>query len=245
MAAGSGAQGAWCWDTEGIVTALPQELKDEKIQLFMKYFDAKANEKIKEMEQAFGKLIDMVGSVLAVHLLKMPAAIKTMKLQDFLGKAPLSSNSPESKGRVKSTATKSCTVAKVSRTKSSSFSSHDKETRIRSGPKPDSEKTTVHHGTLLKKCLSDKKIGPKARQIHSRVNRSLPMIKIPLADGQAISAAGEEVNNIDVQSLDPQTLQGIQLLVNYSVGIAQVKQVPTGHATRSYPTVKHLTGNAP
>ncbi|XP_032892298.1 borealin-2-like isoform X1 [Amblyraja radiata] len=83
MAAGSGAR---CWDTEGTITqtTLPQEIKDEKIQLFMKYFDAKANEKMREMEQACGKLIDMVDNVLAVYLLKMPAAIKRMKLRDFL-----------------------------------------------------------------------------------------------------------------------------------------------------------------
>ncbi|XP_032892300.1 borealin-2-like isoform X2 [Amblyraja radiata] len=104
-------------------------------------------------------------------------------------------------------ATKSCTVAKAPPTKPRSFTSRDKETLIR-------------------------RIGPKTSQcLHRpRVNRSLPMIKIPLADGQAISAAGEEVNNIDVQSLDPQTLQGIQLLVTRLTALCEKAQNSAKHA---------------
>ncbi|XP_051884526.1 borealin-2-like isoform X2 [Pristis pectinata] len=266
MASGTRAQRVHCLDSAVSAQAvLSQEVKDEKVQLFMKYFDAKANEKIREMEQTFGKLMDMVGSVLAVHLLKMPAAIKRIKLKDFLvtggtdqvpvaavmadlpdegviatlankakkkGKAPLTLNSTESKSRAKSTTAKSRTVPKVPQTKPSLFSNHDKEMHIRSGPKPGNEKTSVHQGALMKKSLSDKRIGPKASKCSypKRVNRSLPIIKIPLADGQAISAAGEEVNNIDVQSLDPQALQGIQLLVTQLTALCEKAQNSAKHA---------------
>ncbi|XP_072135267.1 borealin-2-like [Mobula birostris] len=265
MASGTRAEQVHSSDDAALEqTVLSQEAKDEKIQLFMKYFDAKANEKIREMEQTFGKLIDMVGSVSAVYLLKMPAAIKRIKLKDFLvtrgtdqvpvaavmadlpdeeiiatlarkakkrDKAPVISSTTELKGGTKASSAKSLSVPKVQQTKSS-FLNHDKEMCIRSSPKPGNKKACIHQGASTKNPLSDRS-GPKTSKCSypSRVNRSLPIIKIHLADGQAISAAGEEVNNIDVQSLDPQALQGIQLLVTRLSALCERAQNSTKHAS--------------
>ncbi|XP_067853579.1 borealin-2-like [Heptranchias perlo] len=264
------------WDNvDSVQRVLSQEAKDEKIQLFMKYFDAKTNEKIREMEQAFGKLIDMVDSVLAVHLLKMPAAIKRMKLKDFLvtggtdqvaaaavmadypeegviatlaiktrktkAKALLASNSKvepaESKRKAKSATAKYHTLPKIPQTKPkpASFSNCDKKMLLTSSPILSTKKTSVLQGAAPKRpSVGDKKSGQKAQKCSylspASVDKSLPFIKIPLADGQVISAVGDEVNNIDVQSLDPHALQGIQLLVTRLTALCEKAQDRSIHA---------------
>ncbi|XP_059849460.1 borealin-2-like [Hypanus sabinus] len=145
-------------------------------------------------------------------------------------KAPVISSTTEPKGGTKALTVKSPSVPKVQQAKSSFFS-HDKEMCIRS-PKPGNKKACTRQGASTKNPMSDGRSGPKTSKCSypSRVNRSLPIIKIHLADGQAISAAGEEVNNIDVQSLDPQALQGIQLLVTRLSALCEKAQNSDKHA---------------
>ncbi|XP_038662576.1 borealin-2-like isoform X2 [Scyliorhinus canicula] len=230
----------------------------------------KANEKIREMEHSFGKLIDMVGSVMAVYLLKMPTAIKQMKLKDFhggtdqvttaavkvdytegrgmatlvkirkkKGKAPLASNSKmelaESKCKAKLTTAKYCTIPKVSQTKPKpgSFPNCNKEMLFTSGPVLRSMKSSSQGAASTKSSVGDKKSGRKVQKCSypsASVDKMLPFIKIPLADGQAISAVGEEVNNIDVQLLDLHALQGIQLLVTQLTALCEKAKNSAKHA---------------
>ncbi|XP_072374285.1 borealin-2-like [Scyliorhinus torazame] len=86
---------------------------------------------------------------------------------------------------------------------------------MHSGPVLRSKKSSSQGAASTKSPVSDKKSGrtvQKCSYPSASVDKMLPFIKIPLADGQAISAVGEEVNYIDVQSLDLHALQGIQLL---------------------------------
>ncbi|XP_078066962.1 borealin-2-like [Mustelus asterias] len=140
----------------------------------------------------------------------------------------------ESKCKARLTTAKYCTVPKVPQTKpkSSSFS-NDKEMVFTSGPILCTKKPSSQGAESKKPSVGDKKSGRKVQKFSypsASVDKMLPFIKIPLADGQAISAVGEEVNNIDVQSLDPHALQGIQLLVTRLTALCEKAKNSAKHA---------------
>ncbi|XP_078399094.1 borealin-2-like [Cetorhinus maximus] len=102
-----------------------------------------------------------------------------------------------------------------------------------SGPILRTKAASVQGAASKKSSVSDKKSGRKVQKFSypsASVDKALPFIKIPLADGQAISAVGEEVNNIDVQSLDPHALQGIQLLVTRLTALCEKAKNSAKHA---------------
>uniref|UniRef100_V9L865 Borealin-2 n=1 Tax=Callorhinchus milii TaxID=7868 RepID=V9L865_CALMI len=134
-------------------------------------------------------------------------------------------SSDQLKFKAKSSAAKHRTLQKIPQNNTKSDSASKKKALFTSTPISNVKTPAVPRKTASefdKRLLKMPKSGRKALTCSPvRVDKSQPFINIPLADGKAIYAVGGEVDNIDVESLDPNTLTCIQSLVIHLTALCE------------------------
>ncbi|KAJ7419487.1 Borealin-2 [Willisornis vidua] len=180
-----------------------QEKKDQRISLFLSDFDQQAKEHIQEMKKELDSLLQTAEKAFAVELLTVPAAIRKMKRKDLLIKVTTIVEYEDAKHISAKKVTK-----KMSKTKSLVSPASGFNGKLNPLSSPGLQQTgsrTLPTRGRVQGMLKRSKSVPQ--------NKPVPFVNIPLADGQTFCTAGGDLQNIDVQLLNQDTVQHIHNLV--------------------------------
>ncbi|KAM9301990.1 borealin-2-like [Gastrophryne carolinensis] len=227
---GGRAQGS---GDSGVVLVDPlQEQRNEKIRLFMLDFVQQKKDRITEVKKELEVLCALPDQILELELLKMPSSIRQMTVSDYnklmeankaeaasLKGDELEEEMPEVKlvrkgsrkvkgaadsstAKVMSTVQKSRTVQKVSKSKS-----------LVSLTAESAKKPTLTRNTSTSSTRSSRNRGFTSLGDQQPLLEGVPLVHIPLLDGQTLSSAVDDLDSLNVELLRQDTVQHIHTLV--------------------------------
>uniref|UniRef100_A0A8C5RN53 BORE2 protein n=1 Tax=Laticauda laticaudata TaxID=8630 RepID=A0A8C5RN53_LATLA len=213
-------------------SVLSKEQRHQRISLFLQDFDHQAKEHLQEMKKELASLLQMAEKAFQVELLALPPAMRKMKRKDLLVKVTTIVEYKEAEDKQGMQSKK--TSQKVSGKRIIVHSAFLKPVFFASLKAPlyqvyiSKTQTKLFLSTLTHFSLAFShrglSTGPSQRTQASSLRsssmppeRSLPFVNIPLTDGQTLCSSGDDIQNIDVQLLNNDTVQHIHTLV-VSVG---------------------------
>uniref|UniRef100_A0A670YPI7 Uncharacterized protein n=1 Tax=Pseudonaja textilis TaxID=8673 RepID=A0A670YPI7_PSETE len=210
-------------------SVLSKEQRHQRISLFLQDFDHQAKEHLQEMKKELASLLQMAEKAFQVELLALPPAMRKMKRKDLLVKVTTIVEYKEAEDEQGMQSKK--TSQKVSGERIIVHSAFLKPVFFASLKAPlyqvyiSKTQTKLFWSTLTRFPLArfsqrGLSAGPSQRTQASSLRsssmppeRSLPFVNIPLTDGQTLCSSGDDIQNIDVQLLNNDTVQHIHTLV--------------------------------
>ncbi|XP_054856511.1 borealin-2-like isoform X2 [Eublepharis macularius] len=219
---------------------LSREQRHQRLSLFLQDFDHQAKEHLQAMKHDLEALLQTVEKAFRVELLTMPLVMRQMRRKDLLHLkeeeaaatvvAAVTANDcsvgdgPNPKlVRTGSKRVKVTTIVEYEDGKEESRSQGKKTSQKIFKTKSLASLASAFkgkHGASripqrgLSKSASETGCGATLRSASMPHEKAVPFVNIPLADGQTLCSAGDDLQNINVDLLNDDTVQHIHTLVS-------------------------------
>ncbi|XP_053127363.1 borealin-2-like isoform X2 [Hemicordylus capensis] len=221
---------------------MSKEQLDQRISLFLRGFDHQAKESLQEMKKELTSLLQTAEKAFRVELLMLPVQMRKMKRKDLLHlkeeEAAAVLASSEADCPVEDLPTPKLVRSNSKRVKVTTIVEYKEDGLPNRTPaKKTSRKVFKTHSLVsLPSAVKGKEGYPRPRDPQRAIAKStssaekirglalrsasmpcekgVPFVNIPLADGQTLCSAGNDLQKINVELLNDDTVQHIHTLVS-------------------------------